>query len=70
MPLQKYFKKRRDEQKIKQLSIKQKIICRSLKLDRKPSIITVTNNFSIENMEFTELGKEPKLRPWTPNQNL
>ena len=40
----------------------------SPKLERKPSIITVASNFSIESMRFTELERQPKLRLWTPNQ--
>ena len=70
VPLQKYFKKSVDDQNLKQLSLKNKIICRSPKLERKASIITVASNPSIESMGFTELGRQPKLRPWTPEPNF
>ena len=66
VPLEKYFQKCSDDRKLKQLSIKKKVIGRSSKLERKASIITVASNSSIESMGFTELGRQPKLRPWTP----
>ena len=66
VPLQKYFKKFVDDQNLKQLSFKKESLCRTPKLERKASIITVASNSSIESIGFTELGKQPKLRPWTP----
>ena len=68
--LQKYFKKCSDDQKLKQPSIKKKSICRSSKLERKASTITVASNSSIESMGFTEPERQPKLRPWTPEPKL
>ena len=70
VPLQKYFKKSFDDQNLKQLSLKNKIICRSPKLERRASITTVASNSSIESLAFTELGRPPKLRPWTPEPKL
>ena len=70
VPLQKYFKKSVDDQNLKQLRPKKKIICRSPKLERKASIITVASNCSIESMRITELRKQPKFRPWTPEPKL
>lgn len=64
--MQKYFKKFVDDQNLKQLSFKKKSVCRTPKLERKASIITVASNSSIESIGFTEPGKQPKLRPWTP----
>ena len=66
VPLSKYFKKCSDDQKLKQLCIKKKVIGKNSKLERKASIITVASNSSIESMGFTELRRQPKLRPWTP----
>ena len=66
VPLAKYFKKCSDDRKLKQLSLKKKVIGRNSKLERKTSTITVASNSSIESMGFTELGRQPKLRPWTP----
>ena len=70
VPLQKYFKKSFDDQNLKQLNLKNKIICRSRKLERRATIITVASNSSIESLGFTELGRLPKLRPWTPESKL
>ena len=55
VPLQKYFKKFVDDQNLKQLSFKKESLCRTPKLERKASIITVASNSSIESIGFTEL---------------
>lgn len=70
VPLQRCFKKCSGDQKLKQLSIKKKSTCRSSKLERKASTITVASNSSIESIGFTELRRQPKLLPWTPEPKL